>query len=180
MKTKILLVAVATALGVVLSALAWGAVANDASKLEMETSTVRVQNTTDYRVYFTVYDYYGGESAWVSPHSYRDWTAAHEGTIWTEGVGYDSQGEKVARWPASGTDSWDVKDTPKFRIWLTLEDDGTVGMVHEQKDPSYRAHSAKCNVPCAKCKSHCVLNRHTGYWHVCGNLHKFFGPSNPP
>lgn len=81
-----------------------------------QTSTVRIVNSTAYRVHYTVVDAYGAESAWIRPQESADWTAAHDGTIRTYGRAYDGNNEVVLEWEDS---TWNVKDTPKFRLTIT-------------------------------------------------------------
>ncbi len=99
-------------LGLVIATLAIPTSSADAAK--REKSLVRIVNPTSYSVYYTVVDAYGAESGWIDPNSYEDWTAAHDGTIRTYGKAYKN-GKEVLVWDAA---TWNVKNTPKFRITL--------------------------------------------------------------
>ena len=83
---------------------------------QMQKSLVRVVNSTEYKVKYTVYDDYGPETGWLRPGESKDWTSAHTGKIHTKGSGYDANGKEVLTWEYQ---SWDVDKTPKFRITLT-------------------------------------------------------------
>ena len=97
----------------ILVAASW--MASRVEAAQMQKSLVRIVNSTQYKVKYTVYDAYGAETGWINPGDSKDWTSAHTGKIHTKGFGYDSKGNEVLVWEYQ---SWNVDKTPKFRITL--------------------------------------------------------------
>ncbi len=100
-------------LGVLIATLVVPTTSADAGTVR-EKSLVRIVNSTNYRVHYTVVDAYGVESGWIEPNSHADWTSTHNGTIRTYGKAYKND-KVMLEWTSQ---SWNVKNTPKFRVTL--------------------------------------------------------------